>query len=84
MKGLMDARAPLYTEVARLIVDTDDLSVEATVEAILDGLDLQAPSDDVHQMAPSVPSGEQPRTGGVVHDTLPGNTNAADNQETQT
>ena len=27
MKALMDARAPLYTEVARLIVDTDDLSV---------------------------------------------------------
>ena len=84
MKGLMDARAPLYTEVARLIVDTDDLSVEAAVEVILEGLGLQAPSDVVHQVAPSVPSAEQPRTGGVAHDTLPGNSNAADNQETQT
>lgn len=42
MKGLMDARAPLYTEVARLIVDTDELTVEQAVEAILAGLDLPA------------------------------------------
>jgi shikimate kinase len=34
----MDARAPLYTEVARLIVDTDELTVEETVETILAAL----------------------------------------------
>ena len=45
MKGLMDARAPLYTEVARLIVDTDDLAVDDTVEAILDGLHLNTTTD---------------------------------------
>jgi shikimate kinase len=42
MKALMDARAPLYTEVARLIVDTDALSVDEAVEAILQGLGLHA------------------------------------------
>jgi len=40
MKSLMDARAPLYTEVARLIVDTDQLTVEETVEVILAQLGL--------------------------------------------
>ena len=45
MKALMDARAPLYTEVARVIVDTDDLSVDDTVQAILDGLDLDTTTD---------------------------------------
>ena len=45
MKALMDARAPLYTEVARLIVDTDDLTVDDTVEAILDGLGLNTTTD---------------------------------------
>ncbi len=45
MKSLMDARAPLYTEVARLIVDTDELSADETVDAIVSGLDLTAPSD---------------------------------------
>jgi shikimate kinase len=38
LKSLMDARAPLYTEVARLIVDTDELTVEETVETILAAL----------------------------------------------
>jgi shikimate kinase len=42
MKALMDARAPLYTEVARLIVDTDALSVDEAVEAIVQGLGLHA------------------------------------------
>jgi shikimate kinase len=42
MKALMDARAPLYTEVARLIVDTDALSLDEAVEAILQGLGLHA------------------------------------------
>jgi shikimate kinase len=45
MKALMDARAPLYTEVARLIVDTDDLTVDDTVEAILSGLALNTTTD---------------------------------------
>jgi shikimate kinase len=45
MKALMDARAPLYTEVARLIVDTDTLGVDDTVEAIIAGLDLSASTD---------------------------------------
>ncbi len=38
MKSLMDARAPLYAEVARLIVDTDELAVDETVETIVAGL----------------------------------------------
>ena len=45
MKALMDARAPLYTEVARLIVDTDDLTVDETVETILAGLGLEPTPD---------------------------------------
>jgi shikimate kinase len=49
MKALMDARASLYTEVARLIVDTDELSVDDTVEAILDGLHLRTNTDQETQ-----------------------------------
>ncbi|MDH4016808.1 MAG: shikimate kinase [Actinomycetota bacterium] len=47
MKGLMDARAPLYTEVAQLIVDTDSLSVEETVREIVAGLELDVPAASV-------------------------------------
>jgi shikimate kinase len=58
MKALMDARAPLYTEVARLIVDTDEHSVDDTVEAILTGLDLTASAAPVEtvpgEAAPAV------------------------------
>jgi shikimate kinase len=42
MKALMDARAPLYTEVARLTVDTEGMTVEESVEAIVAGLGLGA------------------------------------------
>ena len=40
MKVLMDARAALYGQVATLTVDTDELSVDETVAAILAGLEL--------------------------------------------
>ena len=82
MKSLMDARAPLYTEVARLIVDTDDLSVDDTVGAILGGFGLQAPGDDVHEVALAIPAVEQPRPGGASRVALP-DTHAADNPEAQ-
>ena len=82
MKALMDARAPLYTEVARLIVDTDDLTVDETVESILGGLGLQAPGDDVHEVALAIPAVEQPRTGGASHVGRP-DTHTADNPEAQ-
>jgi hypothetical protein len=36
----MDARAALYGQVATLTVDTDELSVDETVAAILAGLEL--------------------------------------------
>ena len=42
MKALIDAREPLYTEVAALILDTDPLTPEEAVEGILEGLDLEA------------------------------------------
>jgi shikimate kinase len=42
MKALMDARAPLYSEVAALVVDTDALSAGDVVEAITSGLGLEA------------------------------------------
>lgn len=34
-KALLDARIPLYREVARMEIDTDELSIADTVEAIL-------------------------------------------------
>jgi len=42
MKALMDAREPLYTEVATLVVDTDQLDPEQVVAAIVEGLGLEA------------------------------------------
>lgn len=42
LKGLMDARAPLYEEVAALVLDTDALSADDAVEAIVAGLALAA------------------------------------------
>jgi shikimate kinase len=38
MKALMDARAPLYAEVARVTVDTDAHTADETVDAILAAL----------------------------------------------
>ena len=51
MKGLMDARAPLYTAVAQLIVDTDALSFEETGTEIVAGLELVEPVVDPTQEA---------------------------------
>jgi shikimate kinase len=45
MKALMDARAPLYSEVAQVILDTDELTVEETVGTIIAGLSLSAAHD---------------------------------------
>jgi shikimate kinase len=44
MKALMDQRAPLYAEVATLTLDTDELTAEETVAAIVAGLGLEAPA----------------------------------------
>ena len=41
MKALMDSRAPLYSEVARVVVDTDSLSVDDVVARILTELGLE-------------------------------------------
>lgn len=40
LKSLMDARAALYDEVAALTIDTDDLTIQETVRAIVAGLGL--------------------------------------------
>lgn len=40
LKALMDARAPLYAEVATVVVDTDELPVAGTVDAIVAALGL--------------------------------------------
>jgi shikimate kinase len=44
MKALMDSRAPLYAEVARLTVDTDGLSVDEVADRIIAELGLPDPS----------------------------------------
>lgn len=41
LKGLMDARAALYEEVATITVDTDELTIGDTVAQIMTGLALQ-------------------------------------------
>ena len=41
LRTLMEQREPLYTQVAALIVDTDQLTAEATVTAIVDALGLR-------------------------------------------
>ena len=40
-RELMDARRPLYTEVARAVVATDDRTPEEVAEAVLDALELK-------------------------------------------
>ncbi|MCX4694397.1 shikimate kinase [Streptomyces sp. NBC_01408] len=40
-RELMDARRPLYTEVARVVVATDDRTPEEVAQAILDALELK-------------------------------------------
>ncbi len=40
LHGLMTARAPLYQEVATLVLDTDELSPQETVDRILSALGL--------------------------------------------
>jgi shikimate kinase len=44
LKSLMDARAALYEHVASLIVDTDDLTIDQTVAAVVAGLELDPES----------------------------------------
>ncbi|MGI5400263.1 shikimate kinase [Streptomyces sp. CA-135486] len=40
-RELMDARRPLYTEVARVVVATDDRTPEEVAQAVLDALKLE-------------------------------------------
>ncbi|MFJ3965830.1 shikimate kinase [Streptomyces sp. NPDC090036] len=40
-RELMDARRPLYTEVARVVVATDDRTPEEVAQAVLDALELK-------------------------------------------
>ncbi|SEN86759.1 shikimate kinase [Actinacidiphila rubida] len=40
-RQLMDARRPLYTEVARAVVSTDDRTPEDVADAVLDALQLK-------------------------------------------
>ncbi|WP_327377430.1 shikimate kinase [Streptomyces sp. NBC_01216] len=40
-RELMDARRPLYTEVARVVVTTDDRTPEEVASAVLDALELK-------------------------------------------
>ncbi|MFJ2751657.1 shikimate kinase [Streptomyces sp. NPDC087297] len=40
-RELMDARRPLYTEVARVVVVTDDRTPEEVAQAVLDALELK-------------------------------------------
>lgn len=40
-RDLMDARRPLYTEVARVVVATDERTPEEVAQAVLDALELK-------------------------------------------
>ena len=40
-RELMEQRRPLYTEVARVVVTTDDRTPEEVAEAVLDALELR-------------------------------------------
>jgi shikimate kinase len=42
-KALMEQRRPLYTEVARAIVDTEDRTPEQVARAVMDALELKTP-----------------------------------------
>jgi len=44
LKALMDARAPMYAEVAALVLDTDSMTPEESVVAIVAGLGLERPA----------------------------------------
>lgn len=82
LKGLMDARAAFYSEVATLVLDTDQLTIDESVSAICDGVGL-AP-DDRHTGAspPAVahpfgsPASDAPEVGTL--DTLAMDTVAVD------
>ncbi|MFE2374600.1 shikimate kinase [Streptomyces sp. NPDC059398] len=53
-RELMDARRPLYTEVARAVVATDGRVPEEVAEAVLDALELRLPAGD-----PTPPPGQE-------------------------
>ena len=44
LHGLMTARAPLYEQVATLVLDTDELSPEQAVGRVLSELALDVPA----------------------------------------
>jgi shikimate kinase len=56
LKALMDARAPLYEEVATLVLDTDAMSVDEAVDSIVRGLAALAdPGQGDRRDEPAVP-----------------------------
>ncbi|WP_432092628.1 shikimate kinase [Streptomyces sp. bgisy100] len=54
-RELMERRRPLYTEVARVVVGTDDRTPEEVAEAVLDALELRQPAEGT----PRTPSQEK-------------------------
>ncbi|MFG2136659.1 shikimate kinase [Streptomyces sp. NPDC048650] len=50
-RELMDRRRPLYTEVARAVIDTGECTPEDVVEAILDALELRRAGADAPRPA---------------------------------
>ncbi|MEV6316841.1 shikimate kinase [Streptomyces sp. NPDC051776] len=64
-RELMEERRPLYTEVARVVVQTDERTPEDVSDAVLDALDLQAAGTAGHGAAdPGPATAERPRTPG--------------------
>ncbi|MEU6081336.1 shikimate kinase [Streptomyces sp. NPDC047108] len=62
-RELMEERRPLYTEVARVVVETDERTPEDVSDAIVDALDLQA-AGTASADRPSTPDGDGgPRAG---------------------
>ncbi|MFF3545768.1 shikimate kinase [Streptomyces platensis] len=50
-RELMERRRPLYTEVARAVIDTGERTPEQVAEAILDALELRQAAGDAPQAA---------------------------------
>ena len=58
-RELMEARRPLYTEVARAVVATDDRTPEEVAEAVLDALELKERMTDRDQQCTAHPGRRQ-------------------------
>ena len=65
-KAMLDARQPLYREVATIVVPTDELTVDEVATAIIDGLGIEPVLQPAPESASDPATDTAPQTSGTT------------------